>query len=399
MKSQKSIKSLTFLGILLAICLTRPAWAGDRRPVEAVRAPTEVPEASLLDIGIQVFDPGLPEDDEELHELEGKGVFAEMRKSEARYVPVRLMRTLQSTGLWGAVRIVPANHIVDIMVSGRIRKSTGKKLKLKIRVVDARGKVWISKKYKGRADSSVYLENVGDRDPFQGLYNLIANDILEARMKRNDEYIQRVRNVSRLLFAQELAPMAFRDYLRVKKNGRHYIERLPAKGDEMMARVERIRERDHMFIDTLNAYYVDFFAQMDEPYDEWRAHSYKEQTLHDKLERNAHLKQIFGAAIAIGLGGLAVSQGGDLGGPLAELALEGGIRVIEDGIADSGDAELHRQVLRQLSASLDSDLAPHLIDVEGEVIRLTGSMEAQYATWRRLLRQIFAAETGFAIEP
>jgi hypothetical protein len=398
MKTPKSIKTLTYLGILLALSWAAPAWAGDKKPVETIRAQSEVPEASLLDIGIQVFDPGLPEDEEELRELEDKGVFAEIRKSEARYVPVRLMQTLQSTGLWGAVRIVPANHIVDIMVSGRIRKSTGKKLKLKIRVTDARGKVWLSKKYKGRANSFVYDASVGDQDPFQGLYNRIANDILKARMKRNDKYIGRVRNVARLRFAGELAPMAFGDYLRVKKNGRFYIERLPAEGDEMMARVQRIRERDDLFIDRLSAHYVDFFRQMDGPYDEFRAQCYREQILHDKLERNSHLKKIFGVALTIGLVGVAAA-GGEFDSPLVELAMESGGAVFKDGVANSGDAKLHRQVLRQLSASLDSDLAPHLIDVEGKVTRLTGSVEAQYAMWRRLLRQIFVAEIGFVVDP
>ena len=36
------------------------AWAGDD-PVELIQAQSEVPEESLLDVGIQLFDPGLPE--------------------------------------------------------------------------------------------------------------------------------------------------------------------------------------------------------------------------------------------------------------------------------------------------------------------------------------------------
>jgi hypothetical protein len=60
---------------------------------------------------------------------------------------------------------------------------------------------------------------------------------------------------------------------------------------------------------------------------------------------------------------------------------------------------MHAEALRELAASLDSDVAPLLVDVEGEVMRLTGSVETQYATWRQLLREIFASETGLPVDP
>jgi hypothetical protein len=60
---------------------------------------------------------------------------------------------------------------------------------------------------------------------------------------------------------------------------------------------------------------------------------------------------------------------------------------------------MHLQALQELGASLDSEVAPLLIDVEGEVMRLTGSVETQYATWRNLLRDIFATETGLPVDP
>ena len=38
-----------------------------------------------------------------------------------------------------------------------------------------------------------------------------------------------------------------------------------------------------------------------------------------------------------------------------------------------------------------------MVEIEGETHRLTGTVEAQYAAWRELLRRLFAAETG--VEP
>jgi hypothetical protein len=37
-----------------------------------------------------------------------------------------------------------------------------------------------------------------------------------------------------------------------------------------------------------------------------------------------------------------------------------------------------------------------VVEVEGEQRRLTGTAEAQYEAWRKLLREIYEAETGFA---
>ena len=39
-----------------------------------------------------------------------------------------------------------------------------------------------------------------------------------------------------------------------------------------------------------------------------------------------------------------------------------------------------------------------LDEVEGRTLRLTGSAESQYAEFRRLLREIFAQETGLPLD-
>jgi hypothetical protein len=36
-----------------------------------------------------------------------------------------------------------------------------------------------------------------------------------------------------------------------------------------------------------------------------------------------------------------------------------------------------------------------VIEVEGQTRRLTGTAASQYESWRRLLREIYEAETGF----
>jgi hypothetical protein len=385
-------------GLVMGSWLAPPAWANDEKRIEAIQAQMEIPEAELLDVGIHVFEPGLPDEQEILTELEEEGVFSDVRKSEARYIPIQLKRTLQSTGFWGAVRMVPKASNVDLVVSGTILKSNGKKLEVEVLAFDALGKKWLDEKYKHEADAAAYTAESGDQEPFQNLYNEIANDLLKERHKRDDDYVERLRTVSQLRFAQNLAPSSFAQYLSVDKKGRYSIERLPALDDPMMERVQRIRERDYMFIDTLNEYYADFYTRMDESYDDWRAYSYEEQVALDKLRKAERMEKILGAAAIIG-GIFSSAKGGRSGRAAGEVAILGGMAAIQDAMDKAEESKMHLQALQELAASLDSEVAPLLIDVEGEVMRLTGSVDTKYATWQNLLRDIFATETGLPVDP
>ena len=382
---------------ILVFGLIATSALAEDKPVELVQAQTEVPEELLLDVGIQLFDPGLPDDEYERYMLEERGVFADVRKSEARFLPLRLKQALETSGFWGAVRLVPSSHVVDVRIGGAIWKSNGKKLELDIKVVDATGKEWLDKRYKDEANPIAYQDEKTDREPFQDLYNRIANDLLKVSRKLDEEDTIKIRRVSELRFASYLAPTAFDNYLEVKKT-KYKIERLPSYEDPMMIRLAEIRERDFMFVDTLNEYYADFDARMKEPYDGWRKFAYEEQKLLDDLNKKNNWQMIAGAAITA-VGVVATAKGGRWGRGVGEVAILGGMATIQSSLEKRQEAEMHREGLRELAASFDSEVAPILIDVEGEILRLTGSVETQYATWRQLLRHIFAAETGLPLDP
>jgi hypothetical protein len=388
--------ALAAAALALVSVATPAAWALDDYE-EIIQAQNEVAEESLLDVGIMLFDTGLPEDEYELFELEEKGIFADVRKSEARYLPIRLKQALESSGFWGAVRLVPDANIVDLTLAGTILESNGKKLEVQIMAFDSSGKRWIRKKYKEKANRLVYHEKESDREPFQNLYNRIANDLLEKRNKRDDEEIQTIRDLAKLRFAADLAPVAYADYVEIKKGG-FGIEKLPALDDPMMTRLSRIRERDHMFIDTLNEYYSDFMVQMDTPYDSWRAFSFEEQVALDELRKADRIQKVLGIAAIIGGGVIASKSGSRTGRSVGEIAMLGGLAATMDS-SKSEEMKMNREALRELAQSLDSEIAPLLIDVEGEVMRLSGSVATQYEQWRQLLRQIFAQETGFPLDP
>jgi hypothetical protein len=84
---------------------------------------------------------------------------------------------------------------------------------------------------------------------------------------------------------------------------------------------------------------------------------------------------------------------------VGEVAVLGGIAAVMDGFDKSAQTKMNREALKELAASFDSEAQELLFDVEGEVLRLKGSVETQYASWRQILRDLFAAETGIGADP
>ena len=124
----------------------------------------------------------------------------------------------------------PACPNVELTIRGQIIKSNGKNLVVTVQAVDATNKVWFDNKYKAEADIQAYLpDQLEIADPFQALYNTIANDLLAARNKLKPGAIDTIREVAELKFAADLAPDAFADYLETNRKGRQKIERLPRR--------------------------------------------------------------------------------------------------------------------------------------------------------------------------
>ena len=391
--SMRPMTTVRLLGTFLALSVTLDA----ARAVSATQSEAPVPEASLIDVGIRVFDPGLPHDAAGLRKLEAKGIFSEVRESEAVYIPLHLERTLQKTGQWGAVRLSPETSVVDVSITGTILASDGNELSLDVRAVDSRGKVWLDKRYKAEPDESVYLQGETTLEPFQSLYDRLSNDLLAARRKVGDADRETIASLTRLRFAADLAPVPFADYIEIQKN--HYqVVRLPARDDPMMQRVERLRQRDRMFIDSLDKYYADFYDQMREAYRGWRSETYWE---HEASSSSSPMASGGGVSVGrIGAGGGLPWEGPNVicGTP----AVMGGFEQEDPNQRAAREAEARKQshlaALRELGGSLASDMAPQLVELEGRVLRLTGSVERQYAEWRELLREIFTAESGQSLD-
>ena len=64
------------------------------------------------------------------------------------------------------------------------------------------------------------------------------------------------------------------------------------------------------------------------------------------------------------------------------------------GFGLSTEADMHKESIRELGESFDSEVEPLVVEVEGQTRRLSGSAEEKYSEWRRILREIYSQETG-----
>ena len=361
--------------------------------LQPVQATTEIPPEQLLDVGVRLFDPNVPEEETE---QEKQRVFPEVRNAESRYIPMQIRNTLEGTGYWGQVRVLPQDSdAMDVRVDGKILDSTGMDLRLAVTVTDATGRVWLDKKYEGTADTRSYKDGLdAERDPFQNIYSEIANDMLAVREQLAAAELAEIRRVSQLTFAAEIAPYAFEDYLQTDKKGRVSLARLPAEGDPMVARMDRVRERDYALVDTLNEHYAVFADNVEEPYTNWRRFSYGELEAEMEARRQATTRKLLGAAAIIG-GVLAAGESSTYAGQAASTAaVLGGIYAVKSGFDKDAEVKMRAESLKQLGESFEVEVAPMVVDVEGRTLELKGSAEQQYTEWRRLLKEIYEAETG-----
>jgi hypothetical protein len=386
----------SLIGVLLALslltgCVTETVKSTSVPVLDAPETP--VPDAELLDVGVVILDPGISsvEDEEQ--------VYPEVRRAEATFMATELADVLTEQGGWGAVRVVPdERQFSDLLVRGTILQSDGEALELKIRVSDARGTVWLDKRYTGITSRYAYEQGTRTKqDPFLSVYRMIANDMLAAFQRLPADERTTIRRVAEMRFARDFASGAFADYLNEDPSGQVTLRRLPSEEDPMLARVRGLRQRHYVFVDTLQGHYTGFSDDMYTPYQEWRKASYEETVALRELESEAKREMIAGGA-AILAGIVAQSSGSSMTRSAGAIGVVGGGALLKRGLEKRAESNIHSLALEELGQSLDAEITPRVIELEDRTVRLTGNVEDQYDQWRELLADIYAAELA-ALEP
>ena len=377
--------------LALSGCATHTVKTTAYTPI--IQDSQNINEDFLLDVGVAIFDPGIDELDDDQEQLTNHQV----RLAESRYAPYLLSETLQRSANWGIVRLMPnANSPMDVFINGVILESNGETMSMRVAVSDSTGRQWYQKEYEQAISQFSYDPSQRQQnDPFQVLYNNIANDLLEWRQKNISEPdITEIRTVSEMLFAKRFSSQVFDSYLAQDRNGVYQITSLPSDDDPLLQRIRDIRERDFMFIDTVQDYYATYVRQMRLPYDSWREQSYHETIELRELEASARRRFIAGAATVVA-GIAAATQGSNYGTQIGGAAAVGaGAYLIRSGFDKRAEAQMHMEALEELGQSLEDEVAPQVISLEDRSITLTGSVEEQYEQWREILADLYAAEVG-----
>lgn len=377
------------LALAVAGCVSREVRTVDMTPPE--RLDRNASEHLLLDVGVAEFDPNVPDAFEvQVEQL----VQPDIRQAEAKYVPYFAKNLLQSTGNWGAVRVIPrATHAVDVVVEGKILHSTGESLEIEATVRDATGTTWFTRRYEALASKYAYSDEVPPGiDPFQSVYKRLADDMLDYRRQLSAEEIATIRTTAKMRFARAFAPDAFGDYVTETDAGEFELERLPARDDPMLARVQRVREREYLFIDTLDEYYENFHRSMRGPYQSWREATYEEAVAYKQLRAQSRQRALGGAVALVG-GVTAMAESSDAAVDTGGLvSIIGGAMTLKSAIDKRNEAELHAETLREVGVDAEAELVPYTLELENQVVRLEGTVAQQYEKLRRVLRDLYYAD-------
>ena len=316
-------------------------------------APHTTIAADALNVSIAVFDPGVP-DDQALHR--DLGIFPRIREIEAMLLPFALREALAESREWGAVRVVPeTNTAAELLIMGEIGRSDGELLEMKIRVVDARGHVWLDEVFSGVPGNGQH-------------YRQIATELGVLRSQLEQRAIDNIVEVSLLRYGNELAPSAFGEFLTEETDGTFTIKRLPARGDPMVERIKRLRATEYVITDAVDAKYQELHGEIAAINEVWREY------------RRQNLQYQQGDAKRIESGRSDAPRG----------SYES-IRRIYDNY------RFHRVTAQEqdrLAVAFNNEVGPRVQAMEARVAELEGWVDDKYVEWHRILEALFEAETA-----
>ncbi len=292
-------------------------------------------------------------------------MYKPIRDAEAAYLPVVLRNTLDQTGYWGAVSVVPTlDTASEVFVTGQIIQSDAVELKIRFKVSDSRGMVWLDKTYVDFAEAQSYLREVeGAEDPFQDLFDELANDMSGVLGNLSDLEQRALLDTAMLRYAILLSPEAFEAYLNKDEAGRLQLTGLPAYNDPLYRQVREIRSREFAIQDVVDDHFENFYVDMQKVYPYWRQSSF------ELLDFNHQL------------------------GTGAGSGARGTWNEVEQVYRLYKERKLNEDELRELAMSFEREIDPTVAELEGRVIELQGSLTTQYQSWRRILREIYVELT------
>jgi hypothetical protein len=396
MKSRFSYKKSSIAFLFLALTVLALTACGVQKVTSTAVMPLNQQPASAarlhpLDIAVLPFTSPFKDSQEN----NNPAISTSARNAEGLFLANQLTSTIQKTSAWGAVRLIPSREtIVDVYVEGKVINSDGERLTLEISISDISNRLWYTKTYTQSVGYYAYKNSMElDRDPFQNLFNSIANDLVRYRHELSSIDSGRLSTISSLMFARDFSPEAFSSHIKESSSGELQIIRLPAENDPVLTKISEIRERDYLFVDTMQGHYDAFSGRMEKPYQSWRQATHEEISSARELKRQSITRTIGGIAAVIG-GIMASGSGNGSAQSAGMVAIGAGALLVKSGFEKRAELKIHEDVLAELEQSLEAEIEPRVIELADRTVTLTGNVEEHYSQWKSLLRAIYKTEHG-----
>jgi len=327
---------------------------------------------SKLNVTVAVFDPGIPEDISVHRDLD---VYPRIRKIEALFLPFVLRDTLAQTGEWGAVRVVPEpDNSAELLITGTIVSSDGNTLSVHILATDAGGRVWLDQAFTGIVtdDYAVSDTRAGEAVEvtlsYQSLYDSIATSLIEVRDGLSGQDLEQIAEKSLLRYGHKLAPVAFSGFLTELPDGAVQIDRLPARDDPMMARIELVRSTEYVITDAVDTKFRELRGEIATVYDVWR--EFRRKSVRYEKEDARRARDTMGNG------------------------RRGSYEAVQNSYDNYKYHRVTEQELDRLAVAFINEAGPTIESIESRVAELEAWVELKYAEWRRILEELFEVETG-----
>ena len=361
-----------------------------------------------VDIVVPLFDPGLPYPDE--YAQKDKGVWPELRRAESVRFAYKMRQALSAKRAFHAVRVVPNVEAMydkekavenmyaatgELYLQGRIVQSDGEKIALDMSLYDITGHHYFSKTFQHTVDENFFESPRNtNQDPYAPIFKDVAEEVTKIVHRKKPSEIKDLQRITELRFAQSLSDEAFASYLQRGHKGYQLVS-FPNESDPMLQRVRDTRIKDQLFFDDLDSSYATFSARMEQNYRKWQEFNFHNVREARKAESKALFKGIGGAILTVG-GALLALDGVSKGDTSTTLLGAGttvaGTKVLSSARDSAKEAKAYREAIAEVSKSIELELAPRVMTLEGETIELTGSAKEQARRWREFLRQIYAEE-------
>lgn len=382
---------------------------------------TEADQAhERFNVAINLFLPGA--DLEELEE-EGSGIITtdesgtpridhkaidpKIRRLETHFLPTAMKKAMDESGHWGQTFVSPGDVTSpDLFVNANILASDGHSIALLFYVTDSTGRVWYNETIEYNTQAWDYSSaDWPDRDPYDAIFNHVANKLVEVRNRLTPEEQRRIQLVSQMRFATDLAPDAFENYLATNANNQLYVQRFPAENDPTYQIIQQLHGTELEMLTHIEEYYNHLHEGVWDPYSTWREQfrslsiemeQYRVEAQNQKT--SSIVAGILIAAVAASSGAESYERGDSYGVAQSAAFLVGGLelsKAMYDAAKEKIEiANLKAKELSEISTIAGEGMQPKVIELEGRTYQLTGDVEDRFRQIRSIIRQRYLLETG-----